>query len=227
MGLRSKLREEGVTVTTVLFEFFIILAGVYVAIAFDDFVTKRESATQARAALIAVAAEVERDKEDIHEVLGVQRDRLEAYAGIVSALENPATESTHLDSLFRAHVSPNRTFFPRNSAYTVMLTSDQLIHVSNETLRLRLIDLYERDYERLARNGEVFDNAHQGELQREIVSHWDYKNLRLREGQRSREALTNAALRMDQWASRYMTLLESHVPVLDSALSGIEAYVAR
>ena len=130
------------TIVTVLFEFFIILAGVYVAIAFDEFVTDRERATEAQAVLIAVASELQRDKEDIVDILEVQRDRLEAHAGIVAALEDPAGHPQYLDTLLRVKVSPNRTFFPRRSAYTVLLPSDQLIHVSDEALRLRLVDSF-------------------------------------------------------------------------------------
>ena len=184
-GLRKKLRLEGLTASAVLFDFFIVLAGVYVAIFFDQLVEDRERAEQAQVSLYAVMDELDRDEQDIRGVLEVQAERLEAYAEIERALEHPEADAIVLNDLLRNRISPNRTFFPRRSAYSVMLASGQFMHIRDERLRLQLTDLYERDYERLVYNGEVFDEVHQVELQRAIVAHWDYKRHRLRRGQES------------------------------------------
>jgi hypothetical protein len=216
-GTRSSLSSQGITVAQLAFQLVVTIVGVYIAIHLQDAADQRMRTRAADRTLAAIHLELGQDEQGIEAIIREQRNLVDAARRLAAAVRNPATEDTVLERLIERELIPSRTFFSRAAAYATLLSAGQLEFVRDQQVRLALAQIYEHDYVRLERNGEVSDGIHDV-FRHSIVDYWDYH---LHRPIASREnadiVLSNAIHRVVAFSGYYQGLLEQQRAVIQEA----------
>ena len=97
-AFKKNLTSQGITPHQFVFQFVVVLLGVYLAIFFEGKAESRAQEAEARSLLERVFAEIELDEADMAETLRDQERMEEAYGAlaglltIASSVEEPATK---------------------------------------------------------------------------------------------------------------------------------------
>jgi hypothetical protein len=154
----DRLSKEGITWIQFLFQFVIIVLGVYLAIFFERKAGERELEEDTRVMLQNVLTELEQDEAEILEKLETQAVRLETARALGEVLARAeAVDGPAVDSLVEHFLLNNRTAFLRESAYQTMVAGGYLRSLVRTELPRLFADLYERTYTRVVVAGEWQD----------------------------------------------------------------------
>lgn len=144
---------------TVLIEVLIVVVGILVGLQVNNWNENRKSVAWEERFLADLATEFSSNREQLWQVLKLQRSRGAAFDEIVDLLliGQDADLLTKVDACYSLAMSSNRTFFPNKGVYLSALSTGSIDEVRNTSLRYAVMDIYERAYPRLVYNGEIYD----------------------------------------------------------------------
>ena len=224
----ARLYDPSITPAQFVFQLVIVTIGVYIGVAIQARVEQRDRSEAARRLVHAIDQELERDQRSLEDIVAHQvtfRTRLGELGELVRTETRP---DTAIRRIVNGSDLTNRTFFSRRAAYSTLLAGGQLQYVMDTDLRLYLAELYEHNYVRLARNGEIYDDIFQTVFRRALLDYWDYKLQRpINSSADAAVQLSNAAHRMVQFSIYYDGLLQAEIQNLKAVRAGISRYLPR
>jgi hypothetical protein len=144
----------------VLMELLLLVLGILIALAVDDWVQSRRDARMERDYLQLLARDLERDDEILTEFIGFEEqqtnDGVEAYRALRATVE-PADREAVAGKLSR--LTGRRTLRLVRATYTDLVSTGNLRLIRNPGLRDRIVKYYEESDRRIAivdRNNEFF-----------------------------------------------------------------------
>lgn len=227
-GARGSLASQGITLAQLLFQLVVTIVGVYIAIVLQDTADQRSHARAADHTLHAIEAELAADEENLGRIIEAQREQSLRLMDLARAVRDASTTDTTLYRLIVFESAPNRTFFSRSAAYATLVSTGQLEHVNDETLRLALAHIYEHDYDRLRLNGELSDAVWQNVFRQAQLDYWDYETRRRIPGDaQSAIGVSNAAHRVAVFSRNYVDIMETTRERVRSTRALVAAYLAE
>ena len=211
-ALGDRLRADGVTAAQFGFQLLIVIIGVYVAIWVQDRVERRSRTQAASRTLEAMNLELAQDENALVNIIAVQARLRERASQLIDLVRSDQPADSAIAQIVNSEDIRNRTFFSRRAAYSTLLGGDRLEYVTDAQLRLRIAELYEHDYTRLSRNGDLYDEIYQTTLRRALLEYWDYKHGRpIPAGREAAVQLSNAAWRVVDFSTYYEGLLRAQL----------------
>lgn len=144
----------------VMIELLLLVLGILIALAVDDWVQSRRDARTERDYLQLLVRDLERDDEILKEFIGFEElqvnDGVEAYRALRSTVE-PADREAVAAKLSR--LTSRRTLRLVRATYTDLVSTGNLRLISNPALRDRVVKYYEESDRRIAivdRNNQFF-----------------------------------------------------------------------
>jgi hypothetical protein len=227
MSWTAKLSGQGITVPQFCFQLVIVTIGVYIAILVQAQSQRRDHIDAASRTLAVIDAELAQSARDISAARAGQ-------AVIRSMLEEVAKEArdaapdTAISRMVRMKMTKNTTFFSQKAAYTTLIGSGQLEYISEPGLRLQLAQLYEHDYDRLTRNGELIDDVFQHVFRAALLEYWDYaRDQPIGTDPNAGVRLSNGALRSVELSTYYEGILAQSLQRISDLQRNIEQYIQR
>lgn len=214
---RRSLTREGVTPAQFAFQIVVVTVGVYVAILLQDQADRRSRKAAADRALAAVNLELAEDESNLRAVLEHQDRLYQALGRIATAVRTAEASDSILGELIGPQLPVNTTFFSRRAAYSALVSSGLLEFISNTKLRLQVAEIYARDYERLERNGALYDEIYQAVFWEPVLQYWDYE-----QGRRI-ETTEDAAIRVSNGAHRARAFSEHYRALLRTEMRSVAA----
>jgi len=181
----------------VMIELLLLVLGILIALAVDDWVQSRRDARMERDYLQLLVRDLERDDEILREFIGFEelqvKDGVEAYRALRTTVE-PADREAVAGKLSR--LSSRRTLRLVRATYTDLVSTGNLRLISNPVLRDRVVKYYEESDRRIAivdRNNQFFvDQSYAAHLSNTgLIAPRPNNNLRV-----SHAALAEFAARM-------------------------------
>lgn len=223
---RGSLATRGITLSQLLFQLLVTIAGVYIAIHLQDAADQRGRARDANRMLRAVAAELRDDEVTLDTIIAAQRRQSVIMQEIATAVRASAVSDSALHDLIAAERYSNRTFFPRAGAYSALVSTGQIEHIENPDIRIALAQIYEHDYDRLRTNGALGDQIWQEIFRRAQLEYWDYEmRRRIRDDPGAAIAVSNAAHRVRSFSGHYVFVMEGTRERLRSTRAMIVDYL--
>ena len=173
--LRFSLARQGITLGQFAFQLVIVAVGVYAAIVLQDRADRRSREAAAARMLAAIDLELSQDQAAIEQITTVQRDLERTFSALAVAVRAREGGDDVLQRLLGPDMPRNRTFFSRRAAYSTLVSAGHLEYIQDTALRLQLAQVYEHDYVRLHRNGELYDDIFQEVFRRALLDYWDYE----------------------------------------------------
>lgn len=210
----------------VLIEIVIVVIGVYIGIYLGDLQERQKLVFESNQSLIALENELRSDLNRLDEVVAFQKARSNALQEIMDLLGQEDIDTQALGTALRKIRGGNDTLYSNRSAYQTMTAADYLIAISDETLRLQIARLYEREFDRQAVNSNFYDGAHQAFIGTSVPENWDQFDFHFfnRTGDEP-VRLRNNTMHLFSWNSFYTRLLENVVrPEMVKTLEMIDAY---
>lgn len=221
----AKLSGQGITPAHFCFQLVVVTIGVYIAILVQARTQRRDHVDAASRMLVAINAELAQAARDITATRAGQasvRNTLEEFAREA----RDAAPDTAISRMVRTKAFKNLTFYSQTAAYTTLIGSGQLEYISDANLRLQLAQLYEHDYQRLTRNGELIDEVFQHVFRAALLEYWDYAGDRpIGTDPHAAVRLSNGALRSAELSTYYDGILEDELARIADLRKNIESYV--
>jgi len=210
----------------ILGEAALIFASVYLAIVLEGISSDRARATEARSAIVQLRSELGADQNDLAEILEVQVDQAGLYTRLGEWLASPDNmPGADVDRALERLAESNRTMFPRQGAWTSIVSTGLLAWVGNAELVTRIGNFYENINERLEYNGRDYDYNLNEVMRTTASAAWD------RRTHQPRGDLTQLRneLRYIEvgWNAFYLDLLRDYERELNGLVEDIDAYLAR
>ena len=225
--VKARLTQSGVTWAQFIFQLVIVTAGVYIAIVVQDKADNLARTGKAEEALKALSLEIAEDRVTLRSIIDGQEAGTATFAALASAVRGRPTSDSVLKRLLGPDMPRNLTFFSRRAAYSTLVASGGLQYIESAQLRLKMAQVYEHDYVRLDRNGEIADDLFQNVFRRALLNYWDYSEQRPISAEPAAAiAVSNAAYRMVDFSGYYRQLLivqEANDHALQQA---IDSYLA-
>jgi len=213
----------------VFIELLIVVLGVYLGIYLGDIQAVSQKMTETDLALEALESEMRSDLVRLDEVIAVQTNRIREQRELIELWSDESGDyaevAPRLDLVFR----DNSSFFPNRSGYRAMQEGGHLAALPDETLRLTLARLFEREYNRQDLNAAFYDEPGFDFSLLVARTHWDRINKRPM-GNRtdSLAALRNGMIAVrDQGQFNFDFLTERIRPDIVATLEMIDAYQQR
>lgn len=223
--LNAKLATQGITLAQFCFQLVVVTIGVYIAILVQARSQRQEHVEAATRMLKVIDAELAQSAVDVTKTRVGQatiRSMLEEFAREA----RDAAPDTAISRMIRTKGFKNTTFYSQKAAYTTLIGSGQLEYISDAGLRLQLAQLYEHDYQRLARNGDLIDDVFQHVFRAALLEYWDYAGDRpIGTDANAGVRLSNGALRSAELSTYYDGILEEELARIADLRSKIGAYV--
>ncbi len=157
---RKKLASQGITWEQLVFQFLVVLVGVYLAISFERWADDHSRQGEANAMLGRIVEELRLDEEDLNLVIAEATVGSPAADSLLILLEDVSSNNgVEVESLIGGPLFLARTVFPRGAAYTALVSGGYLTSIADQELALRLANLYEHTYDRLGVNTESSDQV--------------------------------------------------------------------
>lgn len=204
-----------------------IVVSVYVAIVLEGISSDRDHRALARESLRTVRAELLADQQQA-QTYARQKD---GRAVLFSQLSNwlNSYDPVPADSFgvaLEGILTGNLTAFPRRAAWTTMVSRGQLEFVGDAELVGRLADLYDRWSDRVAYNGQAYDEALWSVTRTTIPSIWDRRTRRfLRSDREARLELDGQLFHLQIWNESYGAFLDLWAAEIEKALVELDRYL--
>ena len=210
----------------ILAEGSLIVASVLVAISLESAWQARQNRMNAKASLVEVLNELEADKSFLQEVRSSQLDILPSSRFILAWLDDP--EVAQLDSLNSAlrQFDTPLSMWPRNYAWSSMVSANQLSLLSDRQLVLELGEHYQFFQERVVETSRQYDQEF-SRLQFESIPQFrnlDLESLRALQGSDYR-VFKNQVLRLPEWNDWYLDFLSDYEEDLIKVTESVRAYL--
>lgn len=224
---RGNLAQQGITAAQLAFQLVVTVVGVYIAIYLQDASDQRARARAADRTLSAIAAELVADELTLDSIIDGQRRQSAAMLAMAAAIRSPNVGDTAVHPILVVEQFSNRTFYPRAGAYDALLSTGQLEHIDDGRLRLLLAQIYEHDYDRLRRNGELSDLVWLEVLRRAQLDYWDFEMRRPVSDPAAAMRMSNAAHRVESFAGNYIRVMEATRDRVRAARRAIDGYLTE
>jgi len=209
----------------ILVEAALIFASVYLAIVLEGISSDRARAAEARTAIVQLRSELAADQKDLSEILEVQVEQAGLYRSLADWLASPESmPRDEVDRTLERLGESNRTMFPRQGAWTSIVSTGLLAWVGNAELVTRLGNFYENINERLEYNGRDYDYNLNEVMRTTASAVWDRRTHRpLGDLTPLRNELRYIEV---GWNGFYLDLLRDYERELDGLVEDIDAYLA-
>lgn len=210
-----------------LAEGLLIVGSVYLAIYLEGVSADRERVAQARDSLGLLRSELVEDMRDLTEILSEQEMLAGKYADLNRWLSDPAAiPYDSVQQTLDLVAYSNRTMFPRDGAWTTLLSEGHLSALDDPELVAHLGSFYGRTNDRVEYNGEHYDFSVAAVSREVMTSAWDFSRSRPVDSP-ERVRLLRDQLRFLQyaWNAWYMDLLGQYRAELESTLAAVESYL--
>jgi hypothetical protein len=220
------LVARGITLSQLLFQLLVTIAGVYIAIHLQDAADQRGRARDADRTLRAVSAELREDEATLASIIADQQQQTAAMREIASAVRSPDMSDSTLQEITVVERFGNRTFFTRAGAYSALVSTGQIEHIANADIRIALAQIYEHDYDRVRTNGALSDQIWQDVFRRAQLEYWDYEMQRpIAHDALAATRMSNAAHRVARYATNYVGVMEGTRARVHSTRAMIDDYL--
>jgi len=230
MGRLSELlKKEGITWPQLLFQFVIVLLGVYLAILFERKAEERNFHDDTMVMLQNVLTELEQDEGELEEKLEIQAIRGEAVQALAELLARAApSEASAVDSLMSRFLDHNRTAFLRKSAYSSLVSGGHLRSLVRTDLPARFAGLYERTYARVEGAGGWQDYQAFEYLIPSYHQHFQVGDGRyIQAGPEANVRFRNAALQLVRNSDFYTDFLETTLAEVRAVKGAVERHLSQ
>jgi hypothetical protein len=208
-------------------EAFLIVVSVYTAIVLQGMSSDRDRRASALESLRTVRAELLVDQQQAS-AYARQKEERSVHFSRLSAWLN-SDDPIPADSFgvaLEAILTGNVTAFPRRSAWTTMVSQGQLEFVSDAELVGRLADLFERWADRIAYNGEGYDEALWDVTRTSVPSIFDRRMHRfLRSDREARLEFDGQLFHLEIWNDSYGDLLDRWAEEIGRTLVDLDRYL--
>lgn len=160
----------------VFIELLIVVFGVYIGIYLGDAQSARQHAIETDQALAALESELRSDIVRLDEVISIQTDRIREQQELIRLWGSEDSDGEEISIILTTVLSDNSTLFPNKSAYEAMQAGGYLAALPNETLRLSITRLFEREYARQEMNAIYYDELSFDFANMILASNWDRVN---------------------------------------------------
>ena len=212
-----------------LVEGSVLVVSIYLAIVLEGVSEERADHREAVEALLSLKHELDLDRRDLDVVMGAQAERFPRHDRIDRWLADPSTAP--LDSLgqdIARLFRQNRTMFPRDAAWTTMVSSSQLADLRDARLVARLADFYENRNERLAVNADIYDEWVSGTARNVIPVIWDQSSSRFLTSDEVEVARVRGQMAgLRDFSEAFFALLDQWRVELESLQSDVDRYLER
>lgn len=211
----------------ILAEGGLIVISVLVAISLESAWQAHQNRLNARASLVEVLNELEADKTFLLKVISSQENLSSSSQFILGWLENPdMTKLDSLDNAFREFDTP-LSMWPRNYAWTSMVSANQISLLNDKQLVLNLGEHYQFFQERVVESSRQYDQEF-SRLQFESIP--QFRNLDIKSAQALQpddyRVFRNQVLRLTEWNNWYIDLLSEYESHLDMVTESVKTYLS-
>lgn len=208
-------------------EAVLIVSSVYLAIVLEGASADRARRAEAVAALTGLRVELQLDRADAVDILGLQAAQIQSSAQIRTWLGQPSSAPADSLSMALLHVlTDNRTMFPRKSSWTTMVSEGQLAVLGDPNLVGRLANLYEHSNVRLEYNGDRYDDTTQDMLRGRLPYVWDVVGDRfIVTDEAALSTFGNQMLQVERQSEGYSRLLTDWSRELEDVISHVDEYL--
>ena len=212
----------------ILAEGSLIVASVLVAISLESAWQARQNRLYARASLVEVLNELEADRAFLERVTKSQRDLDQPGRMIMGWLSAPDMSSIDsLNQALRDYDTP-LSMWPRNYAWSSMVSANQLSLLGDRELVLDLGEHYQFYQERIIESSRQYDLEF-SRLQFEAIP--QFRNL----DSNSLQALKaddlrifrNQVMRLSEWNSWYLDVLSEYATDLEGLTESVRSYLVE
>jgi len=212
----------------ILAEGSLIVASVLVAISLESAWQARQNRLYARASLVEVLNELEADRAFLERVTKSQRDLDQPGRMIMGWLNAPDMSSIDsLNQALRDYDTP-LSMWPRNYAWSSMVSANQLSLLGDRELVLDLGEHYQFYQERIIESSRQYDLEF-SRLQFEAIP--QFRNL----DSNSLQALKaddlrifrNQVMRLSEWNSWYLDVLSEYATDLEGLTESVRSYLVE
>lgn len=203
-----------------------VVISIIIALQLDNWNEQRHLRHEEHQILNDMMVELREDSLQLVNVLDAQAGKSGNLEEVIQLLKSQNySQFNRIDSLYSHSISSNPTFFPARGVYEAVSSSGKLELISDDLLKYRIANLYERYYTRLIYNGELYDRwaAEVDWNQREFV---DKSRLRIRnpEALKSLEFHSNVEYLHNQNVF-YTNLADEIMEQLQMTITHLEEYI--
>jgi hypothetical protein len=155
-GLRRKLIEEGKLKSYLAYaigEIVLIVAGILIALTINDWNEQRKNREVELRMLSEIEASILSDQKELSDALESVRTSISRMEALLNILKNPTAYHDSLDVFFGAAYGVHSATL--NTAPYEAIKAGGLDRISNDELRLKLIELFDDSYKRIVIIDEV------------------------------------------------------------------------
>ncbi|GAB5518536.1 MAG: hypothetical protein RhofKO_07870 [Rhodothermales bacterium] len=220
------MKAKNIPWRRVLAEGVLIVASVLIAISLESAWQARQNEQNAKASLREVLNELEADKSFLEEVVASQQ-RLRGPAQVINEwLRSPDLSGVDsLNNAFREFDTP-MSMWPRNHAWSSMVSANQLSLLGDRRLVLDLGEHYQFSQERIVASSRDYDLEF-SRLQFESIPRFrnlDANALQALQAEDFR-VFGNQVLRMMEWNAWYLDVLSEYGDDLDTLIESVRNYL--
>jgi len=211
---------------TVFIELLIVVFGVYIGIYIGEFQSQQEHTKKTNQALMALEDELRSDLSRVNEVIAIQSERFKNRADLIDAFGGDTINSELVGELLENIFKGNDTFYPNLSGYEAMKTAGFLSSLPDQSLRLHLSRLFERELFRQSENALLYDQMVDDISIHLIAPNFDRVDKKiLTNNADSRLILRSAIFNIGDAGNFYLSFLKNQIkPDIERALEMIDAY---
>ena len=210
----------------ILAEGSLIVASVLVAISLESAWQARQNRINARASLVEVLNELEADRAFLERVTKSQRDLDLPGRMIMGWLSAPDLSSIDsLNQALRDYDTP-LSMWPRNYAWSSMVSANQLSLLGDRELVLDLGEHYQFYQERIVESSRQYDLEF-SRLQFEAIPQFrnlDSSSFRALQADELR-IFRNQVMRLSEWNSWYLDVLSEYAMDLEDLTESVRSYL--
>ena len=210
----------------VLLELLIVVFGVYIGIYLGDIQAARQYAIETDQALAALESELRSDITRLDQVIALQTNRIRDQQELLQIWSNYDDQGEEVAARLESVFGDNSTFFPNRSAYSSMQAGGYLARLPDETLRLNITRLFEREYVRQDLNATLYDELSNDYSILILADHWDRLNQQpLGDHADSLATLRNGIISVRNQGEFYFALITEQIrPDILKVLEMVDAY---
>lgn len=212
--------------SVVIIELFIVVFGVYIGIYLGDIQAARQQMIETNLALDALESEMRSDLVRLDEVIAIQTKRIGEQRELIELWSDDDGDYSGVAPRLELVFRDNSTFFPNRSGYRAMQESGHLAALPDETLRLTLARLFEREYNRQDLNATFYDEMGFDFCLVVMPNHWDRVNNKpMGDRANSLAALRNGMITVRDQGQFYFDFITEQIrPDIVATLEMIDEY---
>lgn len=210
----------------VFIDILIVVFGVYIGIWLGNIQAARLQNAETNQALVALRSELQSDLVRLDEIIAIQTKRVSDQDRMISLWSGDEGDDGSVAVILQTWLKDNSTFFPNKSAYSTMQNGGYLASLPDETLRLAITRLFEREYARQDINAAIYDELNFDFANSNLATYWDRVNGKpLGDPDIARVILRNGMIAIRDQGQFYLDFVSTQIrPGIVETLNMIDLY---